>query len=113
MMRDEAQPVAVTSVDERIERLAESRRARGHSVHYGLQFDRRATDYSQNLCRRRLMLYGFGQRTLQVRIRCGWRSSLLGMHSRCPTARTELRICYRVLLLAPGTLHAALPRRGR
>src|SRR5262249_49625399 len=82
-------------------------------VEHRLDIGRRSGDDLQDLTCRRLLVSGFGEFALQVRIGYRWRSSLRGLLSRCPTPRTKLSVCYRIVLLAPKTLHAeALPAAG-
>src|SRR5262249_61682707 len=80
-------------------------------VEYRLAIGQRSGDDLQDLTCGRLLVSGFGEFALQVRIGYRWRSSLRGLLSRCPTPRTKLSVCYRIVLLAPKTLHAEASRQ--
>src|SRR5215831_8348476 len=105
-MSDEEEPIAVTPEDLGVGRVAQPGRALRHSVEDRLNISRRARDHSQNLTRGRLLLQGFGQGTLHVRIRRRWLMTVIGMCDGRPTPRAELSVRYGVVLLAPGTRHA-------
>ena len=109
MMSDEEEPIAVTPEDLGVGRVAQPGRALRHSVEDRLNISRRARDHSQNLTRGRLLLQGFGQGTLHVRIRRRWLMTVIGMFDGRPTPRAELSVRYGVVLLAPGTRHAGPP----
>src|SRR5262249_23567798 len=82
------------------------------SREHRLQVGRRAADHAQDLRHRRLLFQRLSQVALQVRIGRRGRRFLLRMLSRCSASRAELSVCYRVGLLAPGTLHEEAPVDG-
>jgi len=65
---DQEEPVTVTSIDGGVHRTAEAGGALRQGLEHGLKIGRRARNDAQNVGGRRLLLEGFGQRTLHLRI---------------------------------------------
>jgi hypothetical protein len=68
MVSDDTQHISVHAVDHSIDRVTEARRLLRDGVENGLKLSRCAGDGAEDLTRRRLLLQGFGQGALHIRI---------------------------------------------
>src|SRR5215510_14396591 len=114
VMHREVELFPLPQHDHRIVGFAEPHRAPGDGVEDRLDVGRRAGDDPQDLAGRRLLLQGFGQGTLHIRIGRRWLGAPLWSLEGRPAFPAELH-CGEVLVLAPRTRHAGPPsgRGGR
>jgi hypothetical protein len=103
-----AQMVRFPHEDRNVRCLAETCRALGDGVEHRLDVAGRARDDAQDVARGGLLIERLAQGALQVRIRRPWRAALKSAREGGTALPAELLTC-GILVLAPGTLHAAPP----
>ena len=102
----EVNQLTVEAVDAAHPSVGELHCAPEDAVEDGLEIRGRARDHAQDLARRGLLLQGLGQVAFQLGVRSTRGGSLEGR-----TTLAAIRVARGIVVLAPGTVHAAPSQR--